>query len=80
MPLLFAFNTQVSSHRGPHKYALYFIYITAPITQLVEQPLFEGGGGCRFESGPHNTKGVKNGTSSSLADTRIKRGCARKIE
>ena len=25
-----------------------------------------------FESGPHHTKGVKYGTSSSLAETRIK--------
>ena len=28
----------------------------------------------------HHTKGVKNGTSSSLAGARIKKGCARKIE
>ena len=33
-----------------------------------------------FESRPHHTKGVKNDTSSSLADARIKKGCARKIE
>ena len=31
-----------------------------------------------FEFGLHHTKGVKNGTTSSLADARIKRGCARK--
>ena len=31
-----------------------------------------GAGGRRFESWPHYTKGVKNGTSSSLADARIK--------
>ena len=31
-------------------------------------------GGRGFESRPHHTKGVKNGTSNSLADTRIKRG------
>ena len=31
-----------------------------------------GMGGRRFESWPHHTKGVKNGTSSSLADTGIK--------
>ena len=29
---------------------------------------------------PHHTKGVKNGTSSSLAEACIKRGCVRKIE
>ena len=29
-------------------------------------------GGRGFESRPHHTKGVKNGTSSSLADARIK--------
>ena len=29
-------------------------------------------GGHGFESGPHYTKGVKNGTSSSLADAHIK--------
>ena len=29
---------------------------------------------------PHHTKGVKNGTRSSLADAHIKRGSARKIE
>ena len=28
--------------------------------------------GCGFESRPHHTKGVKNGTSSSLADARTK--------
>ena len=31
-----------------------------------------GMGGRGFESRPHHTKGVKNGTSSSLADARIK--------
>ena len=31
-----------------------------------------GAGGCGFESRPHHTQGVKNGTSSSLADVRIK--------
>ena len=31
-----------------------------------------GVGGCGFESRSHHTKGVKNGTSSSLADARIK--------
>ena len=31
-----------------------------------------GAGGRGFESRPHNTKGVKTGTSSSLADARIK--------
>ena len=31
-----------------------------------------GAGGCGFESLPHHTKGVKNGTSSSLADARLK--------
>ena len=31
-----------------------------------------GAGGRGFESRPHHTKGVKNGTSSSLADARIK--------
>ena len=39
-----------------------------------------GMGGCGFESGTHHTKGVKNGSSSSLADARIKRGCAMKTE
>ena len=39
-----------------------------------------GAGGRGFESWPHHTKGVKNSTSSSLADACIKRGCARKIE
>ena len=29
---------------------------------------------------PHHTKGLKNGTSSSLADARIKEVSARKIE
>ena len=40
--------------------------LTAPIAQLVERPLLEQ------EVVPHHTKGVKNGTSSSLADARIK--------
>ena len=31
-----------------------------------------GAGGREFESRPHHTKGVKNGTSSSLADPHIK--------
>ena len=31
-----------------------------------------GAGGHGFESRPHHTKGVKNGTSSSLADAHIK--------
>ena len=31
-----------------------------------------GAGGRGFETRPHHTKGVKNGTSSSLADARIK--------
>ena len=31
-----------------------------------------GAGGRGFESRPHHTKGVKNGNSSFLADTRIK--------
>ena len=35
-----------------------------------------GAEGRGFESGPHHTKGIKNGTSSSLAE----RVCARKIE
>ena len=30
------------------------------------------GSGCGLESWPHHTKGVKNGTSSSLTDARIK--------
>ena len=38
---------------------------------LVEGIRFGAGGG-GFESRPHHTKGVKNGTSSSLADARIK--------
>ena len=36
------------------------------LTQLAERPR-RG-----FESGPHHTKGLKNGTSSSLVDARIK--------
>ena len=39
-----------------------------------------GSGGLRFKSRPHHTEGVKNVTSSSIADARIKRGCAKKIE
>ena len=40
-----------------------------------------GAGGHGFKSGPHHSKGVKkNVTSSTLADTCIKRGCARKIK
>ena len=31
-----------------------------------------GAGGCGFESRLHHTKGCKNGTSSSLADARVK--------
>ena len=31
-----------------------------------------GAGGRGFESWPHHTKGVKNGTSSSIADASIK--------
>ena len=31
-----------------------------------------GAGGRGFESRPHHTKGVRNGTSSSLADARTK--------
>ena len=31
-----------------------------------------GAGGRGFKSQPHHTKGVKNGTSSSLADAHIK--------
>ena len=31
-----------------------------------------GAGGRGFESRPHHTKGVKNGTSSSLAGARMK--------
>ena len=47
---------------------------TAPIAQLDKAYAF-GTGGCWFESGPHNTKGVKKtGTSSSLADVHIKMG------
>ena len=29
---------------------------------------------------PHHTKGIKNGTSSSLVDAHIYRGCVGKIE
>ena len=36
--------------------------------------------GGRVESLQHHTKGVKNGTSSSLADAHIKNGIARKIK
>ena len=31
-----------------------------------------GAGGCAFDSRSHHTKGVKNGTSSSLADARLR--------
>ena len=50
------------------------------MAQLVEHPLLEREIAPPFQSGPHHTKGVKNGTSSSLADAHIKKGCARKIE
>ena len=52
---------------------------TAQVAQVVRAFPF-GVGGRGLESGPHHTKGVKNSTSSSLTDARIKRGCARKIE
>ena len=53
--------------------------MTAPIAQLVRASAF-GVGRRGFEYGPHQTKGVKNGTSSSLANACIKKGSARKIE
>ena len=52
--------------------------LAIPIAQLVRASAF-GAGGCGFESRSHYTKRVKTGTSNSLADDRIKRGCARKI-
>ena len=48
--------------------------IFASIAHLVECPLTEQ------EVVGSNPMKVVNGTSSSLADARIKRGCARKIE
>ena len=47
------------------------IWNHGPIAQVVECPL--GAGGCRFDSRPRHTKGIKNGTSNSLAGTHIKR-------
>ena len=53
--------------------------LVTPIAQLVEASAFRVAG-CGFKSRSHHTKRVKKtGTSSSLADARIKRGCARKI-
>ena len=37
-------------------------------------------GGCGFESRGRTIPNGENGTSSSLADARIYRGCTRKIE
>ena len=42
-----------------------------PDSSVGRASAFEGRGH-GFESRPHHTKGVKNGTSSSLADARIK--------
>ena len=38
----------------------------------VDRASASGAGGCGFESRPHHTKGVKNGTRSSLADDALK--------
>ena len=43
----------------------------APIVQVVERSLRDRGR--RFDPRPRHTKGVKNGTGSSLADARNKR-------
>ena len=56
-----------------------FLDLTAPIAQLVERLLSE------WDVAGFNPAGTpyqrcKNGTSSSLSDVRIKRGCERKIE
>ena len=52
------------------------------MAQLVERPLSEREVVGSNDSNPMPAlyQGVKNGTSSSLAEARIKRGCARKIE
>ena len=55
-------------------YVIEYIPHTASIAQLVERPLSEREvvGSNPAAARPHHTKGVKNGTSSSLADARIK--------
>ena len=54
-------------------YILIQLYIDLPDSSVGRASAL-GVGGCGFESQPHHTctKGVKNGTSSSLADARIK--------
>ena len=53
--------------------------VTASIAQLVEPPLSEWEVvGVNRKAAPYQR--LKNGTSSSLADARTKRGCARKID
>ena len=56
------------------------VYIIYLLDSSVGRVSTFGAGSCVFKSWPHQTKGVKNGSSSSLADARIKGGCARKIE
>ena len=54
-------------------------YMTASIAQLVERPLSEREVvGSNPAAAPYQR--CKNGTCSSLADARIKRGCAREIK
>ena len=62
-----------------HKYG-FIPYMTASIAQLVECPFSEREVvGSNPAAAPYH-RCKKNGTSSSLADARIKRGCARKIK
>ena len=67
---LATFHETISLHT--QNYAnVFFLTFDCPDSSVGRASTF-GAGGLGFESGLHHTKGVKKGTSTSLADARIK--------
>ena len=63
-------KAQAAFHQDLHCWLRY--NLQGPPDSSVGRASAFGAGGRGFESRPYYTKGVKNGTNSSLADARIK--------